>query len=149
MIMVPVLILEIFLFPFVATVIMGDWMDQQRTLELQDVTGHLGSSIQQLYLTINRADGACTMQLNLDIPPSINQYAYTVTLGQAAQVDTSYKIMNITLQFISAKGSSSTLVPMGNDVTWSSNLSFNSTSSNLSLIATKTAGAIQLTLGGT
>ncbi|MGD6806644.1 MAG: hypothetical protein ACQCN4_06760 [Candidatus Bathyarchaeia archaeon] len=148
MIMVPVLILEIFLFPFVATVIMDNWMDAQRNLELQDIAGNIGSSIQQLYYTISRADDSGTMQLNLDIPQSVNQYAYTVTFGQAPQVDTSYKVMNVTLQFISAEGSSSSLVTLGNDIVWQNNLSFNSTTPSLSFVATKSGGNVVLTLGG-
>ncbi len=146
--MVPVLILEIFLFPFVATVIMDNWMDAQRNLELQDIAGNIGSSIQQLYYTISRADDSGTMQLNLDIPQSVNQYAYTVTFGQAPQVDTSYKVMNVTLQFISAEGSSSSLVTLGNDIVWQNNLSFNSTTPRLSFVATKSGGNVVLTLGG-
>lgn len=146
--MVPVLILEIFLFPFVATVIMDNWMDAQRNLELQDIAGNIGSSIQQLYYTISRADDSGTMQLNLDIPQSVNQYAYTVTFGQAPQVDTSYKVMNVTLQFISAEGSSSSLVTLGNDIVWQNNLSFNSTTPSLSFVATKSGGNVVLTLGG-
>jgi hypothetical protein len=147
MIMVPVMILQIFLFPYVATVITDNWTNEYRTLELQDVAGHLGSSIQQLYLSINRIDTSCMMKLALDLPQSIDGYAYTVTLGHAAQIDSSYKVMNVTLQYISVKGSVSTLVTLGDDIDWNTN-SFNSTQTNLCLTATATGGNIQLTVGG-
>jgi len=145
--MLPIMLLQIFLFPYVATVITDNWTTEHRTLELQDIAGHIGSSIQQLYLSINRIDTPCTMKLDLDIPTSIDGYAYTVTLGHATQVDSSYKVMNVTLQYISTKGSCSTLVTLGDDVEWNID-SFNSTQTNLTLIATETGGNIQLTLGG-
>lgn len=53
MIMIPILILQIFLFPFAATAIMNGWTDSRMTIQLQEVSGHLGSSIQQLYYTMN------------------------------------------------------------------------------------------------
>jgi hypothetical protein len=55
MIMIPVLILQIFLFPITASVIMNTWADSSMTLELQETAGHMGSSIQQLYYTMNHA----------------------------------------------------------------------------------------------
>ncbi len=55
MIMVPILILQIFLFPIAATAIMNAWSDSRMTIELQEISGHLGSSIQQLYYTMNHA----------------------------------------------------------------------------------------------
>jgi len=53
MIMVPVLILQIFLFPLTASWLMNIWADSRRTLALQEVASHLGSTIQQLYFSLN------------------------------------------------------------------------------------------------
>jgi len=53
MIMLPILILQIFLFPLTANWLMNIWVDSRRTLALQDVAGHLGSTIQQLYFSLN------------------------------------------------------------------------------------------------
>ncbi len=147
MIMVPVLILQIFLFPLTAAIIMDNWNTTQRNLELQEVAGHLGSTIQQLYYTITRIDENCEMKINLDLPTTTVQYGYTVTLGQA-QVDPSVKIMNITLQVSGAEGSGSSVVPLGSEVDWPINLSFESTDPNLSLVATKTGGSINLSVEG-
>ena len=147
MIMVPVMILQIFLFPYVATIITDNWTNQHRNFELQDVAGHLASSIQQMYLSINRADTSCTMKLTLNLPISIDQYGYTITLAHGTQVDSSYKVMNITLSYISTQGAYSTLVTLGNNIDWNT-ITFNSTSTNLALIATETSGNITLTLGG-
>ena len=148
MIMVPVLILQIFLFPIVASVIMDGYTDSRRTLELQETAGHLGSTIQQLYYTINHASINGTVKFSLDIPATIEQYPYTVTLGNVTNKDTSYAVMNITLSLISDMGFSSTLVTLGDNIEWQDNLSFKSNSPNLYLTANKTAENIFLTFGG-
>ena len=73
MIMIPVLIMQIFLFPIAASVIMNTWGDSTTTIQLQTTAGHMGSSIQQLYYTMNHgsmSDGS--MKITLDIPPIIN-----------------------------------------------------------------------------
>jgi hypothetical protein len=149
MIMIPVLIMQIFLFPIAASVIMNTWGDSNTTIQLQTTSGHMGSSIQQLYYTMNHgsmSDGA--MKIALDVPPIINGRAYTTTLSHVTHSDTSYRIMNVTLKIIGSKVQTSTLVTLGQNVDWSENLAFNSTSHNLSLIATKTANSILITYGG-
>ena len=149
MIMIPVLIMQIFLFPYAASVIMSTWGDSNTTIQLQTTAGHMGSSIQQLYYTINHgsmSDGS--MKITLDVPPIINGHAYTTTLSHATHLDTSYEIMNVTLKIIGANVQTSTLVTLGQNVNWTQNLAFNSTSHNLSLIATKNANSISISYGG-
>jgi len=149
MIMIPVLIMQIFLFPIAASVIMNTWGDSTTTIQLQTTAGHMGSSIQQLYYTMNHgsmSDGA--MKITLDVPPIINGRAYTTTLSHVTHLDSSYQIMNVTLKIIGTKVQTSTLVTLGQNVDWYENLAFNSTSNNLSLIATKTANSIAISYGG-
>jgi hypothetical protein len=145
MIMVPVLILQIFLFPLTATVIMDVWADQRRSLELKDIAGHLGSSVQQLYFSINRASsGSLTMRL--DTPPSIDGLGYTITLHNATSPNPegSAKILNLTLCFMNDKGSTSTLVPLGENAVWHNNVVYFSNVTTLN--ATKVSSEIWLTL---
>ena len=149
MIMIPVLIMQIFLFPIAASVIMNTWGDSTTTIQLQTTAGHMGSSIQQLYYTMNHgsmSDGS--MKISLDVPPIINGHAYTTTLSHVTHLDTSFQIMNVTLKIIGTKVQTSTLVTLGQNVVWNENLAFNSTSHNLSLIATKTANSISISYGG-
>ena len=149
MIMIPVLIMQIFLFPIVASVIMNTGGDSTTTIQLQTTAGHMGSSIQQLYYTMNHgsmSDGS--MKISLDVPPIINGHAYTTTLSHVTHLDTSFQIMNVTLKIIGTKVQTSTLVTLGQNVVWNENLAFNSTSHNLSLIATKTANSISISYGG-
>jgi hypothetical protein len=149
MIMIPVLIMQIFLFPLTATAIMDNWTDSRITVELQATAGHLGSSIQQLYYTINHgsmSDGS--MKITLDLPPLIEGRAYTTTLSHVTHLDTSYQVMNVTLKFIGTKDQASSLVTLGLNVDWQENLAFNSTSNSLSLVANKTANSIWISFGG-
>jgi hypothetical protein len=149
MIMIPVLIMQIFLFPIAASVIMNTWGDSTTTIQLQTTAGHMGSSIQQLYYTMNHgsmSDGS--MKITLDVPPIINGRAYTTTLNHVTHLDTSYQIMNVTLKIIGTQVQTSTLVTLGQNVNWTQNLAFNSTSHDLSLIATKTSNSILISYGG-
>lgn len=147
--MVPLLILQIFLFPLTAIIIMDNWADSRRTLELQETAAHLGSTIQQLYYTVQHVGG--TMKISLDIPQTIEGLAYTVTLRNVTRLDGSsqVRIMNITLNCIGADGFASTLVTLGGNTQWQTNTAFNSTQRNLSLTAAQTGGIITLTVGGT
>src|SRR4030065_164396 len=104
MIMIPVLILQIFLFPLAASAIMNTWADSSMTLELQETAGHISSSIQQLYYTMNHASiPNGNMAITLDTSPLIDGYAYTTTLRHVEHPDTSYQIMNVTLKLLGTK----------------------------------------------
>ena len=150
MIMIPVLILQIFLFPITASVIMNTWADSSMTLELQETAGHMGSSIQQLYYTMNHASVPNgTMTITLDTPPLIQGHAYTTTLSHATNLDTSLQIMNVTLNLIGTRDQTSTLVTLGQNVDWQENLAFNSTVHSLTMVAHKTSNSIWLSFGGT
>ncbi len=150
MIMIPVLIVQIFIFPLTASVIMDTWVDSRMTIELQETAGHVGSSIQQLYYIMNHASmSAGTMTITLDTPPLIEGHAYTTTLTHVTHLDNSYQIMNVTLKLMGTKDHTSTLVTLGQNVDWQENLSFNSTAHSLNIVATKTADSIWLSTGGT
>lgn len=53
MILIPILILQIFLFPIFVTSVVNNWVDQRRELALEEIAGHIGSSIQQIYYSLN------------------------------------------------------------------------------------------------
>lgn len=149
MIFIPVLIAQIFLFPLTATIIMQNYENSRQVLELQQTAGNLGSSIQQLYYTMNHdtvSDG--TMKIILHVPTSIDSRPYTTTLSHAIDAETSYAIMNVTLKLIGTTSQTSTLVTLGPNVDWQENLSFNSTATSLSVVANKTSNSIWLSFGG-
>jgi hypothetical protein len=149
MIMIPVLIMQIFIFPLTASVIMNTWADSSMTIELQETAGHISSSILQLYYTMNHASiPNGTMAVTLDTQPLINGYAYTTTLSHVEDLDTSHQIMNVTLKILGNKVQTSTLVTLGQNVDWQENLSFPSGKQPIILIANKTLNSIWLSLGG-
>jgi len=146
--MVPVLIMQIFLFPLTATVIMDTWVDQRRNLELQEIAGHLSSSIQQLYFTINRASiSVGSLSSKLDIPTSIDNYHYTVTFRNATNPSGSTRILNITLNLLKNNVVASTIVTLGENADWNDNSVYYSNSISI-INATKTPSVIQLSLVG-
>jgi hypothetical protein len=149
MIMVPVLVMQIFLFPYAAAVIMGTYDDSLISMELQTTAGHMSSSIQQLYYTMNHGSFSNgSMQVNLDVPQLIQGHAYTTTLSHVTSTDTSSQLMNVTLKIIGDTEQVSSLVTLGTNANWQENLSFNSTAHSLSLTANKTANSIWISFGG-
>jgi hypothetical protein len=152
MIMIPVLIAQIFIFPYTASVMMNSWSDQRHIIELNEVAGHLGSSIQQLYFSINQASLATgTLTMNLDTPKSIDGYAYKIIFRNASSTDPSNptKVLNLTLSFLTAQGQASTLVTLGNNAAWKNNCVYYGNTTMIN--ATKTGGQVWLSLvtGGT
>jgi len=151
MIMIPILIMQIFLFPLTTGWIMNTWVDSRRTLALQETASHLGSSIEQIYNSLNHetiAAGAVTSRLN--VPPFIEGYAYVgnATLKTVLDPANSSKVLEITLQFMGIGLSSTTSVTLGQNVEWQSS-TFMSNSSYASINAEKHAnGVITLYFGG-
>jgi hypothetical protein len=149
MIMIPVLVMQIFLFPYAAAVIMGTYEDSLITMELQTTAGHMSSSIQQLYYTISHGSYSNGFtKINLDVPRLIQGRAYTTTLSHVTSTETSYQLMNVTLKIIGGTEQTSNLVTLGPNVNWQENLAFNSTAHSLSLAANKTANSIWISFGG-
>jgi hypothetical protein len=153
MILIPVLILQIFIFPFTASVIMDSWTSSRVNMQLQEVTSHLGSSIQQLYYTINHASIATgSLTLNMDAPLAIQDgnkiFYYNITIRNATSNNNYAKVLNLTLSFINAQGSASTLITLGENIAWQDNLTFRRETVSY-INATKVNTAIWLSFGGT
>lgn len=151
MIMIPILLTQIIVFPYLAITMRNSWLDSNINLELQEICSHFGSSMQQLYYTVNHASiasGSLTVQLNT--PISIgdgygNFYRYTITLQNATNSNTNVRIMNITLSMLGPGGETSTLVTLGENAAWQNNSTYPSNST--SIVATKTPGSISLSFG--
>jgi len=58
-IFIPVLFIQIIVFPFVASMMATTWANNQREVELQNVADQLASTVQQLYLFVNREEISC------------------------------------------------------------------------------------------
>ena len=148
MIMIPVLIMQIFLFPYAATVIMGTWVDQHRSLELQEIAGHLASSVQQIYFTMNRAsDGSSSLTSILDTPSTVDDhFFYNITLHDVSNPGSSVKVMKITLTLLGANAESSSLITLGDNAAWQDGVTYRSNATSISAI--KSSGSIWISFGG-
>lgn len=139
-IMIPVLILQIFLFPLTTNWVMSMWTDNRRTLALQDAASHLGSTIQQLYFTLNEEEIlAGTVTLKSPVPPLIDNFPYSGNATLRTALDPalgSSKILEITLTLQDLGVTAHTMVILGNNVEWQ-NSTFVSNSLNAGIKAEK------------
>ena len=149
MILIPVLIMQLFLFPLTVGWIMNTWVDSRRTLELQETASHLGSAIQQVYFSLNHTTiQSGNLSYTLKIPPSIEGYSYTGNATWRTTEDPdSNQVLDVTLQFVGLKISTITSVILGQNVEWK-NSTLKSYSTGSCLIANKTSdGKIELSFG--
>lgn len=122
MIMIPVMILQIFLFPILASWLMNTWVDSRRTLALQDVTSHLGSTIQQLYFSLNHdtiSSGNVTYSPGL--PPLIENayYVANVTLLTGSHMQSnSSAYLELTAKLVGTSDIVTTTVVLGSNALW-------------------------------
>ncbi|MEM2105320.1 MAG: hypothetical protein QXV21_02460 [Candidatus Bathyarchaeia archaeon] len=139
-IMVPVLILQIFLFPLTTNWIMSMWTDNRRAIALQDAASHLGSTIQQLYFTLNEEEIlAGTVAFKSPVPPLIDNFPYTGNATLRTALDPalgSSKILEITLTLQDLGVTAQTMVILGQNVEWQ-NSTFVSNSLNAGIKAEK------------
>jgi hypothetical protein len=123
MILIPVLIIQMFLFPLTVSTLMGNWVDSSRNLELQDVASNIGSSMQQVYLSLNHTTiQAGKLTSKLGTPRFIEGYTYTgnATLSSVlgyGGLDSS-KVLTITLKYKDLGISTTYSVTLGQNVEW-------------------------------
>jgi len=145
MIMVPLLILQIFLFPLAVSWVMNDWGTSRQTLELQNTASHLGSQIQQIYFSLNHATiGAGTVTAAIEVSPLIEGYPYNVSGTARIAPNSNSVILDLNLTFINSMVSATSSVTLGDSgtVSWvSSSFLSNSTAQ---IQAVKLNDAIQL-----
>ena len=127
MIMIPILIMQIFLFPLTAGLIMNSWVDSRRTLALKETASHLSSTMQQLYSSLNHDTiSAGTVTNKLDVPPFIEGYAFSGNATWRAASDS--KILDMTLRLMGANVEVTASVTLGENAEWkNSTLMSNST----------------------
>jgi hypothetical protein len=151
-IMVPILISQIFLFPFTANWLMNIWVDSRRTIALQEAASHLGSLIQQIYFSLNHQTiSAGTVTQKSNVPPLIENYHYTGNATLSTVLDpalNSSKALRIILKLGTIGITATTTVILGQNVAWHSS-TFMSNSTNAGIQAQKFAnGTILLAFKG-
>lgn len=151
MILIPVLILQIFLFPMFVNVAMGQWTTDQQSLELQQTASSLSSIIEQTYLSLNHTSIlSCSFNTALDYAATINGHTYTAdaTLNSVSNsAFGSSEVLTVTLTLAGTQVSTSTTVTLGQNAQWL-NSQFVSNPATGYLIATKLPNqTIQLSFG--
>jgi hypothetical protein len=150
-ILMPVLILQIFLFPVFANSLMNTWVSSRQTLALQNVAGQLGSAVQQLYFSLNHPTiPAGTVTYSPGLPPLIESAYYTgnATLLSSANPGSNPSFLQLTVKLVGTSNSVTTTVVLGSNVLWQQSI-FTSISTDACVTAQKFSnGTILLWFGG-
>jgi len=116
-IMAPILLVQVILIPIAAGWMMDSWVVRRRETALQDVASHMGTTIQQLYFSLNReeiAPGITTQAAN--VPLFIESIPYVVTASDR-KVENS-TIMDLYLALMGIDITATTRVTLGPNVLW-------------------------------
>jgi len=133
-ILLPVLFTQVIVFPFVASMITSNWQESQRDAALQEVADHLASTVQQLYLTVNREEIlAGTITHALSLPPTVGSYPYTAVGSLSSPSDpNSTRILTLTLTMEEGDTVTAAAV-MGPNVIWTEGSILQSNSADVSI----------------
>jgi hypothetical protein len=148
-ILIPLLFTQVIVFPLVASTMTSSWQESQRDVALQDIANHVASTIQQLYLTINRDDILSgNMTQILSIPETVANYPYTATalLSTPSDPDVA-KVLTVTLTLDELANTVSAEAVLGPDVQWVTS-SLRSNSANRYLEIEKDDGTLTFSFGG-
>jgi len=147
-ILIPLLFTQMIVFPFVASTITSNWQDSQRDIELQDAANHLASTIQQLYLTLNRDEVLeCTVTQASPVPVTVASYPYNVTCSLSDPPDGSSKILMVTLTLDEVGNTATAAAVLGPNVEWVSS-TMRSTSFEASINVEKEDNVLTFSFGG-
>jgi len=151
MIMMPLLILQIFLFPMAASWLMNVWVESRRTLALQEAASSIGSALQQLYLTMHYGTMSGVAIQRVAVPPFIEGYAYVGDASLKSVLDptlNSSMVLGLSFQLLGTRINVKASVVLGQDVLWRQSM-FVSNSTDAGLRAEKFAnGTILLSFEG-
>jgi hypothetical protein len=130
---------------------MNAWANSRRTLALQDAAGYLGSTIQQLYLSLNHPTIPSNTIISNSprLSPLIEDHYYegNATLRSSlVPALNSSKILDITLVLAKLGTKVTTSVVLGSNALWQ-NSTFISNSGSACVTAQKANGTILLRFG--
>jgi len=119
-ILVPVLFAQILVFPLAASMMTSSWADVRRDAALQGAASHLASTIQQLYLSVNREEIVAGNIIQAStLPPTIESYPYTATGNLSATLDSnSSRVLTLTLRLEEAGNTAKASALFGPNARW-------------------------------
>jgi len=145
-ILAPLLLIQVVLFPFVANTLSAKWANATRDVMLKETASQMASTIQQLYLSLNRPEVSTgTITQASTFPAELDKCSYYATGLLKASLQLGFgKILflNLTLQKL---GNTVTVqTPLGTNVLWNETSLFDSSSPNASIKVQKFANGTLL-----
>jgi hypothetical protein len=147
-ILIPLLFTQVIVFPFVASTMTSSWQNSQRDIELQDAADHLASTIQQLYLTVNRDEilaGDITQASTL--PVTVGSYPYNATGLLSDPPDGSAKVLTVSLTLDEVDNTANASAVLGTNVQWIDS-TLRSNSADAYIKVEKADGTLTFSFGG-
>jgi hypothetical protein len=136
-ILIPLLFTQVIVFPLVASTMTASWQNSQRDIELQDAADHLASTIQQLYLTLNRDEVLeCTVTQASPVPVTVASYPYNATCSLSNPPDGSAEVLTVTLTLDEVDNTANASAVLGTNVEWEPSI-LRSTSAEASITVEK------------
>jgi len=151
-IMIPLLMAQILLFPLVANTMTTYWQNASREITLQEVASQMGSTIQQLYLYLDRMEvstGPEPITYASTFPTTIASHNYTARGSLRTSMDlNSSKILLLTLTLQDVGNTVTVQVSLGPNVLWNEESIFYSYSPNASIkVQKKTDRTLEFSFG--
>ena len=130
-IMTPILLIQVILIPVATGWMMDVWVVQRRETALQDSASHIGTTIQQLFFSLDRkeiAAGITTQTAN--VPPFIESIPYIITASNTKVENTT--LVDLYLALMGTNVAVTSRVTLGPNVSWEqSTLVSNSASASI------------------
>jgi len=144
--MTPLLVLQILLFPFVASTMSSYWANATRDVTLQETASQIASTIQQLYLSLNRIEVTTgTITQASTFPTQIAGYTYTARGSTRTSLEqNSGKILTINLTLQVLGNSATAKTSLGSNTLWNTQSIFSSSSLTASIKVQKFANGTLL-----
>ena len=141
LIMAPLLILQIFLLPMVATTMTSYWTDNSRQVAIQDTTNQLAGVIQQLYISLNRREVLNgTVRWTSTLPKEVVSYPYISNGSLHTSLGSnSSKILILQVKLQKVGNTATASVAFGSNVLWNQASVFYSDSSTAAIEVQKLA----------
>jgi hypothetical protein len=132
----------------VASTMTTSWQDSQRDVALQDVANNVASTIQQLYLTLNRDEILdCDVKQISTFPVTVMSYPYTIVATLSSPADPgAVRILTIMLTLDDVGNNASASAVLGPNVQWVDS-TLRSTSVNSYIDVAKNAGTLTFSFG--
>ncbi len=147
-IMVPVLILQVILIPMAAGWMIDVWDVRRKETALQDVASHIGTTIQQLYFSLDRDEIATgTTVCSPNVPPFIESIPYIITASNRT-VESS-TIIDLRLDLVGTGTAVTSRVTLGPNALWQDlpRTPFLSNSTSACIIVEKSNGTLCFSFG--